>query len=152
MKARIEETAGREGRTNRCRYLRASSSVEESDRKTPPDQRNTRLMTSEVIISTMANPKTISGLIFTPWVSSLKKVSRPALEAGIGAPFFLLLMHFARAPRFLSLTTLCAHLARQIHYYQSAGLRAPCHPQKASMQTFANSSGNTKVGLQIRSR
>jgi len=36
--------------------------------------------------------RTTSGLILTPWVSSLKKVRRPALEAGIGALFFLLLI------------------------------------------------------------
>jgi hypothetical protein len=36
--------------------------------------------------------RTISGLIFTPFVASLKNVRRPALEAGIGAFFFLSLI------------------------------------------------------------
>lgn len=31
---------------------------------------------------------TTSGLTFTPWVSSSKKRSRPALEAGMGASRF----------------------------------------------------------------
>ena len=51
-------------------------------------------MTIEAAISAIAEISTNSGLIFTPWVSSLKKVRRPALEAGMGAFFFLLLMNY----------------------------------------------------------
>jgi hypothetical protein len=36
-------------------------------------------------------PNTISGLIFVPLVSSSKNLSNPALEAGKGAFFFLLM-------------------------------------------------------------
>jgi len=35
---------------------------------------------------------TIFGLIFQPFVSSSKNLNSPALDAGNGAPFFLLLM------------------------------------------------------------
>jgi len=49
------------------------------------------LMTIETVISTIDPMRTISGLIFTPCVSSLKKVRRPALDAGIGALSFLLM-------------------------------------------------------------
>lgn len=37
-------------------------------------------------------PKTISGLTLNPFVSSSKNLRRPALDAGSGAFFFLLLM------------------------------------------------------------
>ena len=50
-----------------------------------------RLMTIETVIRATDPMRTISGLIFTPCVSSLKKVSRPALDAGIGALSFLLI-------------------------------------------------------------
>jgi len=50
-----------------------------------------RLMTIETVISAIDPMRTISGLIFTPWVSPLKKVRRPALDAGIGALSFLLM-------------------------------------------------------------
>ena len=46
----------------------------------------------DAAISTIELMRTISGLIFTPSVSSLKNVRRPALDAGIGALFFLLLI------------------------------------------------------------
>ena len=52
-------------------------------------------MTRDDIIKMMEKARTISGFILTPSVASLKKVSRPALDAGIGAPFFLLLMRCA---------------------------------------------------------
>lgn len=55
------------------------------------------LMTIEAAISEMEVISTISGLILTPSVSSLKNVSRPALEAGMGAFFFLLLTNDGRA-------------------------------------------------------
>ena len=62
------------------------------------------LITIETVMSAIAPIRTISGLIFTPWVSSLKKVSRPALEAGIGALSFLLIL-FTDVPRpFLRIT------------------------------------------------
>ena len=50
------------------------------------------LMTIDAAIRAIDPTRTISGLIFTPSVSSLKNVRRPALEAGIGALFFLLLI------------------------------------------------------------
>jgi hypothetical protein len=50
------------------------------------------LMTIEAAINAIEVISTISGFIFTPSVASLKNVRRPALEAGIGAFFFLLLM------------------------------------------------------------
>jgi hypothetical protein len=49
-------------------------------------------MTKDDMIKMMEIANTISGFILTPSVSSLKNVSRPALDAGIGALFFLLLM------------------------------------------------------------
>lgn len=55
------------------------------------------LMTIEAAISAIEVTRTISGLILTPWVSSLKNVRRPALEAGMGAFFFLLLIDCRRA-------------------------------------------------------
>jgi glycine hydroxymethyltransferase len=57
----------------------------------PGGQRKNALMTIEAAISAMEEIRTISGFIFTPSVDSLKNVNRPALEAGIGALFFLLL-------------------------------------------------------------
>ena len=42
-------------------------------------------MTIDVAIRTNEPIRIISGLILTPFVVSLKKVRRPALEAGIGA-------------------------------------------------------------------
>ena len=56
----------------------------------------TKLMTIEAAIKETDPIRTISGLIFTPWVSSLKKVSSPALEAGMGALFFLPLIESKR--------------------------------------------------------
>jgi hypothetical protein len=55
-------------------------------------QRRRMLTAIEAAISTIELIRTISGRIFTPWVDSLKKVRRPALDAGIGALFFLLLI------------------------------------------------------------
>ena len=48
-------------------------------------------MTIDTEIRTIEEINTISGLILTPSVSSLKKVSRPALDAGMGLPFLLLI-------------------------------------------------------------
>ena len=50
------------------------------------------LTTIEAAISEIEAMSTISGFIFTPSVSSLKNVRRPALEAGMGALFFFLLL------------------------------------------------------------
>jgi hypothetical protein len=52
-------------------------------------------MTIDVAIRVIEPIRIISGLILTPFVASLKKVRRPALEAGIGALFFLSLIEFA---------------------------------------------------------
>jgi hypothetical protein len=57
-------------------------------------------MTIEAAMSDIEAIITISGLIFTPSVSSLKKVRRPALDAGIGAFFFLLLIAESGDPLF----------------------------------------------------
>lgn len=53
------------------------------------------LMTIDAAMRVTEPVRTISGLILTPCVASLKKVRRPALEAGIGALFFLLLIGFS---------------------------------------------------------
>ncbi len=58
-------------------------------------------MTIDAAIKAIEPIRTISGLILTPWVSSLKKVSRPALDAGIGALFFLLLIEVCGLPTVL---------------------------------------------------
>jgi len=49
-------------------------------------------MAIDVAIRTNEPISIISGLILTPCVSSLKNVRSPALEAGIGALFFLSLI------------------------------------------------------------
>jgi hypothetical protein len=59
------------------------------------------LMTMDAAIKETELIKTTSGLILIPCVSSLKKVRSPALEAGIGALFFLLLMEVFQATPFL---------------------------------------------------
>ena len=58
-------------------------------------------MTIDVAIRTIEPIRTISGLILTPFVASLKKVRRPALEAGIGAFFFLSLIEPVDGPTLL---------------------------------------------------
>jgi hypothetical protein len=58
-------------------------------------------MTIDVAIRTIEPIRIISGLILTPFVASLKKVSRPALEAGIGAFFFLSLIEPTNGPALL---------------------------------------------------
>jgi hypothetical protein len=50
---------------------------------------NSKFMATEVATSPIAVTRTISGLILTPSVSSSKNLSSPALDAGIGAFFFL---------------------------------------------------------------
>ncbi len=50
------------------------------------------LMTIDAAMRETDPMRTISGLIFTPWVSSLKNVRRPAPDAGMGALSFLLLI------------------------------------------------------------
>ena len=49
------------------------------------------LIMMEIAIKAPVTPRTISGFTFTPLVSSSKNLSKPALEAGNGAFFFLLL-------------------------------------------------------------
>jgi len=46
----------------------------------------------DIIAMPMANAMTISGRTLTPFVSSSKNLRSPALEAGIGACFFFLLL------------------------------------------------------------
>lgn len=45
----------------------------------------------EIAIKAPVTPRITSGFTFTPLVSSSKNLSKPALEAGNGAFFFLLL-------------------------------------------------------------
>jgi len=49
------------------------------------------LIKIDIPIRAPVAPNTISGLIFVPLVSSSKNLSNPALEAGKGAFFFLLI-------------------------------------------------------------
>lgn len=50
----------------------------------------TRIMI-EIAIKAPVTPRTTSGFTFTPFVSSSKNLNKPALDAGNGAFFFLLL-------------------------------------------------------------
>ncbi len=61
------------------------------------------LIAIETAISEIEAIRTISGLIFTPFVSSLKKVKRPALDAGIGDLLLSLTALAASAFQFLSI-------------------------------------------------
>jgi hypothetical protein len=79
----------KEGRTKRCLYLFASWSVDAPYSWT---YLKSRFIAIEQMTSAMEAARTNWGLIFTPSVSSSKKRSRPALDAGIGAFFFLLLI------------------------------------------------------------
>jgi hypothetical protein len=83
-----KETAN-EGRTKRCLYLFASCSVDEPYSWT---YLKSAFITIEPMMRAMEAARTNWGLILTPSVSSSKKRSRPALDAGIGAFFFLLLI------------------------------------------------------------
>ena len=56
-----------------------------------PATGNMTLIKIEIAIKAPVTPRTISGFTFTPLVSSSKNLSKPALEAGNGAFFFLLL-------------------------------------------------------------
>jgi len=82
------ETA-KEGRTKRCLYLFASCAVDDPYSWT---YLKSRFMIMEPTMSAIEAAKTNWGRTFTPSVSSSKKRSRPALDAGIGAFFFLLLI------------------------------------------------------------
>lgn len=52
---------------------------------------NKMFIAIDVTTSPIEAPRTISGLILTPSVSSSKNLRRPALDAGSGLPFFLLI-------------------------------------------------------------
>jgi len=56
-----------------------------------PATGNMILIMIEIAIKAPVTPRTTSGFTFTPLVSSSKNLSKPALEAGNGAFFFLLL-------------------------------------------------------------
>src|SRR5215210_3047472 len=58
-------------------------------------------------------PSTISGLILMPFVSSSKNLKRPALEAGRGAFFFLLLIasNYAFGVKYIPLVILLGSLS-----------------------------------------
>lgn len=49
------------------------------------------LIRIEIAIKAPVTPRTSSGFIFIPLVSSSKNLNNPALDAGKGAFFFLLL-------------------------------------------------------------
>jgi hypothetical protein len=53
---------------------------------------NMTLIKRDIPMSPPVIPNTTSGFTFTPLVSSSKNLNRPALEAGKGAFFFLLLI------------------------------------------------------------
>jgi hypothetical protein len=94
MSAPLETVTSRnetvkEGRTKRCLYLFASCSVDDPYSWT---YLKNALSNIETTMSDIEAARTNWGLIFTPSVSSSKKRSRPALDAGIGAFFFLLLI------------------------------------------------------------
>jgi hypothetical protein len=81
-----------DGRTKRCLYLLDNSSVDDPYSWTYDLKSRFRVM--DVTMSAMQAASTNSGLIFTPSVSSSKKRSSPALDAGNGLFFFLLLLIF----------------------------------------------------------
>lgn len=56
-----------------------------------PTTGNMTLIRMEIAIKAPVTPSTTSGFTLTPLVSSSKNLSKPALEAGNGAFFFLLL-------------------------------------------------------------
>ena len=56
-----------------------------------PTTGNMTLMMIEIAIKAPVTPRITSGFTFTPLVSSSKNLNNPALEAGNGAFFFLLL-------------------------------------------------------------
>ena len=56
-----------------------------------PTTGNITLIRMEIAIKAPVTPRTTSGFTLTPLVSSSKNLSKPALEAGNGAFFFLLL-------------------------------------------------------------
>jgi hypothetical protein len=56
-----------------------------------PATGNITRINMEIAINAPVSPRTSSGFIFTPFVSSSKNLRSPALDAGKGAFFFLLL-------------------------------------------------------------
>ena len=66
-----------------------------------PAQRKKALRAIDVAIRANEPIRIISGLILIPFDASLKKVRRPALEAGIGALLFLSLIGSDDTPSLL---------------------------------------------------
>lgn len=111
-----------------------------------PAQRMT-LMTIEAAIRATDPMRTISGLIFTPWVASLKKVRRPALDAGIGALSFLLLILRQKDPALFLRITLDGHFASKFFGSPPRTFRNTLYPQFAQVGegSFASSFAVTRV-------
>lgn len=86
------------GRRDACIGWRESRSLNAAE---VPVQRKRALIAIDVAIRANEQMRIISGLILTPFVASLKKVRRPALEAGIGALLFLSLIEFVGLPSLL---------------------------------------------------
>ena len=63
----------------------------ESDVRIRQPTGNKILIKIDMPMSPPVTPRTISGFILTPLVSSSKNLNNPALEAGRGAFFFLLM-------------------------------------------------------------
>src|ERR1700746_1835101 len=94
-------------------------------------------MSSETPISPPVIPRTISGFTLTPLVSSSKNLNRPALEAGKGA-FFFLLIRFRRSCfsfKYIPFTFFCrfikhcyeyVYVAVTSYYIQEFSFRCLC--------------------------
>jgi hypothetical protein len=93
--ASIADKETKEGNLKRCRYLRESSSVARLYSSIHQNYLKSRLRIIEAIMRDTDVIRTSSGRIFTPSVSSSKKRSSPALEAGNGAFFFFLPLIFS---------------------------------------------------------
>jgi hypothetical protein len=80
-----------------------------------PATGNMILIIIEIAIKAPVTPRTISGLTFTPLVSSSKNLSKPALEAGNGAFFFLLLNLYNIKPCYLNSYRPLKKIAQRIY-------------------------------------
>src|SRR5687768_9033887 len=80
-----------------------------------PATGNMTLIMIEIAIKAPVTPRTISGFTFTPLVSSSKNLSKPALEAGNGAFFFLLLNLYNIKPCYLNSYRPVKNIAQRIY-------------------------------------
>ena len=90
----ISDKLVREGNLKRCLYLCERSSVAYLYRSMHQNYLKSRFRTIEAIMIDTDVIRTNSGRILTPSVSSSKKRSSPALDAGSGAFFFFLPLIF----------------------------------------------------------